>query len=410
MKKSIFVGILSICLLGSGCVSTRKIVNYQEKDNNRQTAVKKMYGAEQRKRPNPKFVFPLCKDVASLAKKKQDWSIYALCPLMLIPDIFSTVFIAPFTKTASTSFGNITISGQLVDENNIPITNYAFDIEGNRIVSDSNGFFSKQIDTKGSYKKDVTLTLLQQTNLGQLSNDFNRGKKVVIANPVNIKYSLKDNGKIEAKETIIELKQAGILFSQDNTRDTLITTSKPVSIGSNKIVLKKLEFQSDRNKEITIEEQKAEEKRRQEEAIAEEKRKIELKKEYKRINVLKDKIKNNKSIIGYSVDDIEAALDGLGMQKGADAYNALFVYSRQGEFIDCTMQILQVLQGQGFLVNYPNSSYVAFVGFNNTKGFYDGQYIQFKGRILGTYSYITASNTQKTVPKVLGYIVSSGMY
>lgn len=422
MKKNILVAVLIACLLECGCVSTKTILNYKEKDDSRKSAVKQCYGAEIAKRPNPKYVFPLLKwqlkDMSYTVKyRNNDPSIYGvyglllvIYPIFLAPDIVSTIFISPFTKTASTENGKIILSGQLVDENNNPIKNYNFDVEWNNVSTDSNGYFFKQIELNGSYKKDITITFFQSKNFTDLSNDFNEGKQVTIINPYKIKYSLKDNGEIKIEESIIEIRHYA------SYGDSLVVNwSESNNLKSDKIVLTKTEVFSEKNKQITIEaqkdeekrkieEQKAEEKRIVEEKIAKEKAKTEFEKTEKKILGIVDKLENTKDISQYSIHDIQTALNRVGMKYDEEAYKALMEVNK-GTFVCFPMQILQVMQN-GLLLNYPNSAFVIYVDFNNTETLYDGKWIRIKGKITGTYRYITSYGTVKTVPRVYAYIIS----
>jgi len=415
MKKIILVAVIVACLLESGCVSTKTILNYKEKDDSRKSAVKQCYGAEIAKRPNSKYVFPVLKN-------DETFVLYALCFYITIPmDLISTIFVFPFTKTAGVDYGKIIVSGQLVDENNNPIKNYNFDVERNNVSTDSNGYFFKQTELNGSYKKDITITFFQSENFTDLSNDFSNGKYVSITNPYKIKYSIENDGKIKIEEGIIEIKEHSdspvvnsevtyenrCYISSDSFKDSLVVNwHESNNLKSDKIVLTKKELFSEKNKQLFIEAQKAEEKRQVEEAIQREKDRKEKENEDKRINVIIDKIKNNKSIAKYSPFDVETALSRVGVKSEEESYTSLFIYFQNGAFINCRMQILQVLQGQGFLIYLPNSTYIAYVVFDRTSSFYDGQWIWVKGRIVGTYSYMTTSYAQRTVPKVLAYLVS----
>lgn len=396
MKKNILVAVLIACLLECGCVSTKTILNYKEKDDSRKSAVKQCYGAKIAKRPNSKYVFPVLKN-------DETFVLYALCFYITIPmDLISTIFVFPFTKTAGVDYGEIIVSGQLIDENNNPIKNYNFDVEWNNVSTDSNGYFFKQIEFNGSYKKDITITFFQSENFTDLSNDFSNGKYVSITNPYKIKYSIENDQTIKVEAGIIEVEK-----HSDSLADSLVVNwFESTNLKSDQIVLKTTEVFSEKNKKLAIEAQEAEEKRKKEEEIQREKERIEKEEEDKRINVIIDKIKNNKSISKYSPFDVETALSRIGVKSEEESYTALFIYFQNGEFINCRMQILQVLQGQGFLLYLPNSNYIAYVVFNRTSSFYDGQWIWVKGRIVGTYSYMTTSYTQRTVPKVLAYLVS----
>jgi len=407
MKKIILVAVIVACLLECGCVSTKTILNYKEKDDSRKSAVKQCYGAEIVKRPNSKYVFPVLKN-------DETFVLYALCFYITIPmDLISTIFVFPFTKTAGVDYGEIIVSGQLVDENNNPIKNYNFDVEWNNVSTDSNGYFFKQIEFNGSYKKDITITFFQSENFTDLLNDFSNGKYVSITNPYKIKYSIQNDDKIKIEEGIIKIDK-----HSDSVADSLVVNySESTSLKSNQIVLKTTEIFSEKNKKLAIEAQEVEEKRKKEELEAKEKRQVEeaiqrekdrkeKENEDKRINVIIDKIKNNKSIAKYSQFDVETALSRVGVKSEEESYTSLFIYFQNGAFINCRMQILQVLQGQGFLIYLPNSTYIAYVVFDRTSSFYDGQWIWVKGRIVGTYSYMTTSYAQRTVPKVLAYLVS----
>lgn len=429
MKKFIF-STMFFCLLVNGCVSTKTIMNYKEKDDNRISIIKQCYGAEKAKRPNSKYIFPMWKsqwkDCSKTAKSYNDGSYYALIalyPLIFwnIPtDIVSTIFISPFTKTASTEYGKIILSGQLVDENNNPIKNYNFDTEWwNNVVSDDNGYFFKEMELNGSYKKNITITFLKSETFTKLSNDFNEGKSVSITNPYKIKYSIEDDGKIKIEEGIIEIKEHSdspvansevtyenrCYISSDSFKDSLVVNwHESNNLKSDKIVLKKTELFSETNKQRFIEAQKAEEKREAEAAIQREKDRIEKEKREKKILKIIDKLENTKDVSQYSIHDIQTALNRFGMKYDEEAYKALMEVNK-GTFVCFPMQILQVMQN-GLLLNYPNSAFVIYVDFNKTETLYDGKWIRIKGKITGTYRYVTSYGTVKTVPKVYAYIIS----
>jgi hypothetical protein len=395
MKKIILVAVIVACLLESGCVSTKTILNYKEKDDRRKSAVKQCYGAEIAKRPNPKYIFPVLKE------GNKAFVLYTLCFYIAVPmDLISTIFVSPFTKTAGVDYGEIIVSGQLVDENNNPIKNYNFDVEWNNVSTDSNGYFFKQIELNGSYKKDITITFFQSKNFTDLSNDFSNGKHVSITNPYKIKYSIENDQTIKVEAGIIEVEK-----HSDSLADSLVVDwFESTNLKSDQIVLKTTEVFSEKNKKLAIEEQKAEEKRIVEEKIAKEKAKTEFEKTEKKILGIVDKLENTKDISQYSVHDIETALNRIGMKYDEEAYKALMEVNK-GTFICFPMQILQVMQN-GLLLNYPNSAFVIYVDFNNTETLYDSKWIRIKGKITGTYRYITSYGTVKTVPRVYGYIIS----
>jgi hypothetical protein len=415
MKKLGFIIGVLFCLTQIGCVTTRKLVNYKERDDNRQSVVEQYYAAEKTKRPNSKYVFPFWKseykDWSQMAESYNDLSYYVLIPLFYIlkvypipADIISTIFISPFTSKRKPAQYNVIVSGELVDEKDMPIKNYKIYIDDNSVSTDDNGFFSKQIKFDGS-KKDITVTFLQ--HISELQSNFNMGEKVTVVNPISIIYRLTDNGKIEVQENTIELKQAD---SQSNSRDAIeINKSASNNLNSNKIVLTKLELQSDRNRKVIIEEQEAEEKRKKEKAIRKaqkrEKQRMESEKEEKKISAIINKIKQGGKFFDYSTHDMEIALNRVGMLYDQDAYIALMNVDKD-RCVSFPVKIFQVIHNKGFLVYHPNIDIMIYVDFNNTDSYYDDQWIRVKGKIAGTYRYVTVRNVERTIPKVYGYLVS----
>lgn len=396
--KNIILYAFTLSFLFAGCVSTRTLVDYQEKNKNRKSVVEKHYAAEKTKRPNPKYVLPALKNVKPVG-------YIIMLPITVATDVVSTVFISPFTKTETIGYGKIIVSGQLIDENNIPIKNYQFDIEGHKVISDDNGFFSKQIDSKGSYSTNIIITFL---DLSKITNDFNNGEKVVIISPYKIKYSVKSNKEIEVEENIIEVKQA----SKHGDRDSIVVTSTIVdNLKSNKIMLNTKELFSEKNKQITIEEENrkkedamAEERRKREDAIAEEKR-IELKQ--KTAKSIQDKLQKGKDVSIYNAKDIADVIEQISVSYEDAVYFLAGSGSMEiGQFISvCPFEILQILPGEGLLMKVGDRGGLFYVQFKNTNKFRDGQILYIRGQYKGNHSYTTIYGVRKTIPKIKAYVI-----
>ncbi|MDR3243586.1 MAG: hypothetical protein LBT79_02430 [Elusimicrobiota bacterium] len=408
MKKLLAI-LICFTMLATGCAFKSTTVRYNEKNNDRASVIEK-YTLTETKKIKYSGTFQLLSwiaggivlyyglsvysdtkeaerdywgNVTTPAKdnKKEGTQLLMIgAGLIAIPFVYSALF----SRKDNGYIMDTAFSGQLLDEQGNGIANHTINIPSFGVIqTNTEGFFSMKRAIATQNPSPMNLIFSQGID-ESIQSAFTDGKRITFINPIRISYAFDINSNLTTIGTFIEIDE-----SKDV--DILKEIERNYQSNNNKIVLRKQEFYSEKNKKFTI----AIEKKLEAERIAKEKR-IKDEKIAQENFIRNIKGGNLKS---YNEDEI------FRFSTPINAGPESILHLRNGAIVVMQFSILQVLP-DGFLFGGRDFTFYGRKMPSIVKrSYFNGQPIEFVAIVNGTYSYSTAMGITNTVPKVDIYAI-----
>jgi hypothetical protein len=206
--------------------------------------------------------FPIYRIVLAEDMKKYGLTktVIGYC-IFLVPPIidltilpFQAIYDALFTyKREYTE--RMTVSGYIVDAQGNPMPNTKLNVSGTDIITDNSGGINKTLNYVGQYEPSGQIYLkMEDADWKTINDGYLQGDKRTVTLPLQIRYSINSSKKNGYRNKIVREDSEIEEIKNISIRDEIKTRWDTVSSSGNIISVRRQEFFSEKNKEITIQE------------------------------------------------------------------------------------------------------------------------------------------------------------